>query len=147
METDGPNLRPGELEISNGDEKIWRQVNPGWIHDGRVSSQLFRPTPKDTGEVSVTRSSMVTPEEAYHHHTVALGFASVGVFCVEIGEVNQVDLGVIDDSRVDDGVNRPPGHAYVDFKPVASKGMQQKRASLLRDKAEKHGWQYHPVTD
>lgn len=145
MATDGANLRPGELEISTVDEKLWRQVNPGWVHDGRVSSQLFRPTPKDTGEVSVTRSSLVTPQAAHQHHTGTLGYASVGVFCVEVSEVNETGLRAVDDAHVDDGETRPPAHAYVDYKLIDSKKLQQRRASILRDKAEKHGWQYGPM--
>ncbi|WP_133910695.1 hypothetical protein [Streptomyces sp. NBC_00582] len=145
MATDGPSLRPGENEITNQEEKLWRQVNPGWVHDGRVSSQLFRPTPKDTGEVSVTRSSLVTPEESHRHHTEVMGYASAGVYYVDVAEVQEVGLRVVDDSQVDDEDERPPAHAYVDFKSVQSKGDQQRRASKLRDKAEKHGWQYGPV--
>jgi hypothetical protein len=145
MATDGHNLRPGEFEISDQEEKLWRQVNPSWVHDGRVSSQLFRPTPKDTGEVSVTRSSKVTPEEAHRHHTEVLGYSSAGVYCVEVGEVNEVGLRVVDDSHVDDGEIRPPAHAYVDYKSIETKKLQQRRASVLRDKAENHGWQYGPV--
>ncbi|MER6556228.1 hypothetical protein ABT300_00430 [Streptomyces sp. NPDC001027] len=146
MPTDDSTLRPGESEITNQEEKLWRQVNPSWVHDGRVSSQLFRPTPKDTGEVSVTRSSLVTPEESYRHHTEVLGYSSVGVYYVDVAEVHEVGLRVVDDSQVDDGFERPPAHAYVDFKAVQSKGDQHKRASTLRDKAEKHGWQYGPMT-
>ncbi|MEU1939111.1 hypothetical protein ACH49O_17205 [Streptomyces coeruleorubidus] len=145
MATDDSSLRPGEFEITDQEEKLWRQVNPSWVHDGRVSSQLFRPTPKDTGEVSVTRASLVTPEAAYSHHTGVLGYASAGVYCVDVAEVHEVELRAIDDSQVDDGDERPPAHAYIDFKSVQSKGAQQRRASKLRDNAEKHGWQYGPV--
>lgn len=144
MATDSHNLRPGEFEIVSQGEKLWRQVNPSWIHDGRVSSQLFRPTPKDTGEVSVTRSSVVSPEEAHHHHTEVLGCPSAGVYCVEVGEVNEVGLRVVDDNQVADDEPRPPAHAYVDYKSVETKKLQQRRASILRDAAENHGWQYGP---
>ncbi|MEU9956679.1 hypothetical protein [Streptomyces sp. NPDC050982] len=74
-----------------------------------------------------------------------MGYNSVGVFYVDVAEVHEVALRAVDDSQVDDGY-RPPAHAYIDFKAVQSKGDQQKRASTLRDKAEKHGWQYGPVT-
>src|SRR6478672_4173991 len=111
MATDGSSIRPGENEITNQEEKLWRQVNPGWIHDGRVSSQLFRPTPKDTGEVSVTRSSLVT--ESHRHHTEVMGYASAGVYYVDVAEVQEVGLRVVDDSQVNDEDERPPAHAYV----------------------------------
>ena len=145
MPTDGSNLRPGEIEITDQEERLWRQVHPIWIHDGRVTSQVFSPTPKDSGEVSVTRASLVSPEDAHQHHTETLGLKSIGVYCVDVAEVQEVDLRAVDDSQVDDGEERPPAHAFVDFKAVESPKQQKKRASLLRDKAEKRGWQYGPI--
>lgn len=32
---------------------LLRQVNPRWIREGRVTSQVFRPTPKDEKKLSV----------------------------------------------------------------------------------------------
>ncbi|MFJ9088713.1 hypothetical protein ACIRL3_40525 [Streptomyces sp. NPDC102384] len=146
MVTDGSGLRSGEFEITNLEEKLWRQVHPIWVHDGRVTSQLFSPTPKDTGELSVTRSSVVTAEAAHHHHTEVVGLKSIGVYGVDVAEVQEVGLNAVDDSRVDDGVERPPGHAFVDFKAVSGVKQQKRRASALRDKAEKHGWQHGPTS-
>lgn len=143
MAVDEPALRPGEEVISDQSEKLWRQVNPAWIQDGRVTSQLFSPTPKDTGEVSVTRGSLVSSEESHRYHTEDLGLRSVGVYFVEVADVGAVDLSAIDDSKSEGTEDRPPGHAFIDFKNVGSKQMR-KRASLLRDKAEGNGWQHGP---
>ncbi|GAA1063528.1 hypothetical protein GCM10009574_011390 [Streptomyces asiaticus] len=143
MATDGSSLRPGEFEIVDEGERLWRQVNPAWIQEGRVTSQLFSPTPKDTGEVSVCRASKVSAESSYEHHTEVLGYKSVGVYSVDVVEVEDVGLRAVDDSQVNDGDERPPGHSYIDFKS-ASGNQRKKRASKLRDKAEKRGWQYRP---
>ncbi|UPZ30434.1 hypothetical protein MUK60_23205 [Streptomyces sp. LRE541] len=144
MPTDDSNLRPGEFEITDLEEKLWRQVHPVWVHEGRVTSQLFSPTPKDSGELSVTRASVVTAEAAHRHHTEVVGLKSIGVYCVEVAEVQEAGLNAVDDSQVDDGQERPPGHAFVDFKAVSSAKQQKRRASTLRDKAEKRGWQHGP---
>ncbi|MFJ5707946.1 hypothetical protein [Streptomyces sp. NPDC093105] len=145
MQTDESGLRPGESEIVDQGEKLWRQVHPIWIQEGRVTSQLFSPTPKDSGELSVTRASVVSAEESHGHHTGVMGLKSVGVYSVDVAEVRDVELRAVDDSGVDDGAERPPGHAFVDFKGVPSAKQQKKRASILRDKAEKRGWQYGPT--
>ncbi len=51
--------------ITDADELLFRQVNPNWIREGRVSSQAFRPMPKDEGLLSVDRGSMTTPEASF----------------------------------------------------------------------------------
>ena len=35
------------------DTLLFRQVNPGWIREGRVTSQAFKPTAKDEKKLSV----------------------------------------------------------------------------------------------
>ncbi|MFJ8269350.1 hypothetical protein ACIQ8G_03085 [Streptomyces sp. NPDC094154] len=145
MATDGSDLRPGEVEITEHGEKLWRQVHPIWVQDGRVTSQLFSPTPKDSGELSVTRASIVSAKEAHQYHTEVMGLESIGVYGVEVAEVREVGLRAVDDAQADGAENRPPGHAYVDFKDVRSAGQRRKRASILRDRAENRGWQHGPT--
>ncbi|MGW1956721.1 hypothetical protein ACWCPI_28900 [Streptomyces sp. NPDC001920] len=89
---------------------------------------------------------MVTAEAAHQHHTEVVGLKSIGVYCVDIAEVQEVGLNAVDDSQVDDGAERPPGHAFVDFKAAPSAKQQKRRASALRDKAEKRGWQHGPTS-
>ncbi|WP_159048209.1 hypothetical protein [Streptomyces sp. XY511] len=147
MAADEPVLRPGEEIISNRDEKLWRQVHPVWVQDGRVTSQLFSPTPKDSGELSTTRSSIVSAESAHQHHTEAMGLKSVGVYSVSVSDVEDVDLLAVDDSKAEGGDNRPPGHAFIDFKRVSSPKQIRKRASILRDKAESGGWRHRSASE
>lgn len=144
MQDESFDLRPGEFVIDDLEERLWRQVNPAFVHDGRVTSQAFSPTPKDSGELSTSRRSVVGAEAAYTHHTVVLGYSSVGVYSVDVREVVEEQLRVIDDSAVDDGESRPPGHAFVDFRSIASIKGHRKIAAKLRDKAEQRGWEYRP---
>ncbi|MET9700663.1 hypothetical protein ABZY31_27600 [Streptomyces sp. NPDC006529] len=144
MQDENSGLREGEFLIEGGKEKLWRQVTPTWVHDGRVTSQIFKPTPKDIGELSVTRQSKVTPKEAYDYYTRILNLNSVGVYSVDVDEVRGEGLRAVDDSMVEDGETRPPGHSFIDFKHLTSKGSRERRGANLRDKAEKRGWQYRP---
>ncbi|WP_051731960.1 hypothetical protein [Kitasatospora phosalacinea] len=146
MQNDDAGLRPGEYILTDESEFLWRQINPAFIHDGKVSKQAFTPTPKDTGELSTVRSSKVTAEQSHSHHTAILGLASVGVYSVQVSDVAEVQLRAVDDSAVDDGDERPPGHAFVDFKTVTSSKARQRIGSSLRDKAEARGWQYQAET-
>jgi hypothetical protein len=136
-------LRSGEVELVELEENIWRQVNPAFVHDGRVSSQAFTPSSKDGGELSSSRASRVTAKESFDHYVQILKLQSFGVYSLTVGEVRAEDLRVIDDSAVGDGENRPPGHVYVDFKGISRKDAK-KAAGKLRSAAEKHGWAYLP---
>ncbi|MGW6258513.1 hypothetical protein [Streptomyces sp. NPDC055085] len=144
MRDDVTGLRPGEIEITDSDALVWRQVNPAFIHDGRVSSQAFVPTEKDAGELSVNQASLVSAEAAFDHYTRTLEFPSAGVYSLTVGEVAEVPLSVVDDNAVEDGETRPPGHAFVDFKPITSGKRAKKIAALLRDRSEARGWVYQP---
>jgi hypothetical protein len=73
-----------------------------------------------------------------------LELRSVGVYSVDVAEVADVGLRAVDDSQVSDGRERPPGHAYVDYKSVLNSNQQKKRAAKLRDAAQKRGWEYQP---
>lgn len=37
----------GEVVLQDTEEELFRLVHPSFVHDGRVSSQALRPTPKD----------------------------------------------------------------------------------------------------
>lgn len=47
---------------------LHRQVHPSWIQEGRVTSQAFKPTPKDEGMLSVYDGDVSGPEESWRHH-------------------------------------------------------------------------------
>lgn len=107
-------------------ELLHRQVHPSFIRDGRPTSAAFRPTPKDGGELSVSRGSILSPQEA-HQAYVASGPASAGVWSVSVGEVEAAGLHAYEDKLPD-----APAHAVIDFKPLASNGMRDRTADLLK---------------
>ena len=65
---------------------LHRQVNPSWVHLGRVTSQAFKPTPKDNRRLSVYDGDQVTAHRAWSHYTGDLGFTSIGVLAVTVSE-------------------------------------------------------------
>jgi hypothetical protein len=48
---------------------LLRQVHPSFVQAGRVTSQAFRPTPKDRSLLSVYDGDQITPEAAWIHFT------------------------------------------------------------------------------
>lgn len=63
---------------------LFRQVNPSWMKLGRVTSQAFKPTPKDRGRLSAYDGDRMTAEKAWRHYTMELGYRSVGVLAVTV---------------------------------------------------------------
>ena len=51
---------------------LLRQVNPSWIKNGRITSQVFKPTPKDAGCLSVYDGDQITAEASWRHYTIEL---------------------------------------------------------------------------
>lgn len=79
---------------------LYRQVNPSWIQSGRVTSQAFKPTPKDERRLSVYDGDLITPADAWRHYTESLGFSSVGVCRRLGGGVHHAWIGVGDPIRI-----------------------------------------------
>ena len=72
--------------LDDPEELLFRQVPPSWVDDGEPTSQAFRPTKKDEGELSVALGSLTTPEGAYVHHTLVLKLQSAGTWAVTVAE-------------------------------------------------------------
>ncbi len=89
---------------------LFRQVNPSWVRNGRISSQVFRPTSKDKKKLSACDGREITAKESYLHYTTRLGFASVGVVAVTAGECKQEQLPVVPDPQPEFSE-----HVIVDF--------------------------------
>ncbi len=116
---------------------LFRQVHPSFIRAGRVTSQAFRPTPKDRSLLSVYDGDMLTPEDSWRHYTVVLGLVSVGAMAISVEECSDEGLP----SRPDP---EPfPEHAVVDFTGL-SESQIEKKSKKLKVAAETRGWQYAP---
>ncbi len=116
---------------------LHRQVNPSWVQQGRVTSQAFRPTPKDDKKLSVYDGDKITAAKAWEHFTVTLTLSSVGVLAVTVAECTSLELSPTPDEK------EFPEHALIDFTPHTEKEIVGK-SKLLKVRAETRGWQYQP---
>ncbi len=117
---------------------LLRQIHPSFIQDGRVTSQAFRPTPKDEFLLSVDDGDRVTPEASWQRFTVNPACKSVGVQAVSQAECTAQGLNVIEDG------NPHPEHCSVDFTAFDKKSIE-KKSKLLRAQAEMRGWLFREV--
>lgn len=115
---------------------LLRQVNPSFVQNGRVTSQVFRPTPKDQQQLSVYDGDLTDAPAAYQHYTESLELASDGVLAVTVDECSQLDLPARNDPKPDF-----QAHAVIDFSDFG-KSQAEKKAKSLRRKAESRDWLY-----
>jgi hypothetical protein len=116
---------------------LLRQIHPNFLQNGRVSSQAFRPTPKDENRLSVYDGDQIDPEPAYRHYTERLCFQSSGVMAVTVSECGALALPVEADP-----MPSFPEHVVIDFSAY-SKNAVEKKAKQLKAVAEARGWLYH----
>lgn len=124
--------------LTDSDEVLFCQVNPGWLVDDEPSSQAFRPTPKDEGMLSVSRGSMTTAEAAYRLHAEERQLRSAGTWGVTVGEAQQDGLAAVEDPLDDD-----PAHAFIDYRGLG-RGATEARAKVLRSRARERGALFRP---
>jgi len=114
---------------------LHRQINPSWVQQGRVTSQAFRPTPKDQKKLSVYDGDQITAELAWEHFTSQLHLLSVGVLAITVSECRSSSLLITPDPAP------YPEHVVVDFSAHAENTIL-KIGKQLRNRAESRGWQY-----
>ncbi len=124
----------------NADTLLLRQVNPVWVQSSRVTSQVFKPTPKDQKRLSVYDGDQVTARESWRHFTEQLGYSSAGVLAVSVGECRSLGLGAKPDPEPF------PAHAVIEF-DNCSNAQIEKKAKQLRSLADARGWQYRAGVD
>ena len=117
----------------NDNTLLLRQIHPTFVQAGRVTSQAFRPTPKDECQLSVYDGELIESEAAWKHYTDELRLQSVGVQAVTHRECADLDLPVKSDPE------RFPEHTIIDFTGL-TKNPVEKKAKQLRSKAELRGW-------
>jgi hypothetical protein len=114
---------------------LLRQVHPSFVQQGRVTSQAFRPTPKDQGLLSVYDGDLISPEHAWQHYAGTLGLASQGVMGVTVAQCLRESLPVTSDPVPF------PEHAVIDFRALTDREVENK-SKRLRMYAQARGWQY-----
>lgn len=115
------------------DTLLLRQIHPSFIQDGRVTSQAFRPTPKDEFLLSVDDGDRVTAEAAWQRFVANSACTSAGVQAVSLAECVAQELPVVEDGEPH------PEHCSVDFTAFDKKAIE-KKSKLLRAQAETRGW-------
>jgi hypothetical protein len=114
---------------------LLRQINPSWVQAGRVTSQAFKPTPKDKKRLSVYDGDQVTAEDSWRHYTEQLKYSSVGVMAVTVGDCRSLNLPVEPDPEPF------PEHVVIRFDDCSNSQIETK-AKHLKKSAEERGWLY-----
>lgn len=119
---------------------LYRQVHPSWVQAGRITSQVFRPTPKDQNKLSAYDGDRISAEKAWIHYTRELSLSSCGVVAVTIQECEAESLTVHRDGKPF------AEHVSIDFTSRGAKSIDG-IAKRLRNAAVRRGWQYEPGPD
>lgn len=114
---------------------LLRQIHPSFVQSGRITSQAFRPTPKDEKRLSVYDGDRIQPQDSWEHYTKEQGFLSVGVMAVNRGECTAEKLTVSADGKPF------PEHVTIDFSAFSNSEIE-KKAKVLRQHAQTRGWQF-----
>lgn len=112
---------------------LLRQIHPTFHQNGRVTSQAFRPTPKDENQLSVDNGDLISPEDSWNRFSAQPECASRGVMAVSQHEC--VGCGV---RAIEDGIPYA-AHCYLDFAPFSSNAAS-KIGKKLAAKAQERGW-------
>jgi hypothetical protein len=105
------------------------------VQQGHVTSQVFRPTPKDEKKLSVYDGDQITAENAWIHFTEKLRYKSIGVLAISVGELKAHSLP----SKPDPAPF--PEHVVIDFTGVVENQII-KKAKYIRGLAVSRGWLY-----
>jgi hypothetical protein len=117
----------------NTDTFLLRQVHPAFIQSGKITSQVFRPTPKDESKLSLYNGDLINPEDAYSHYTSQLFLESAGVVAITKAECESQELQIVEDCVPF------PEHCSLDFGTM-TKSQVEKKAKYLKKYAETRGW-------
>jgi hypothetical protein len=112
---------------------LLRQVHPNFIKNGVVTSQAFRPTPKDEDLLSVYDGDQIDPKTAWQHYTCELSLESKGVLGVTQAQCQEIALPVRADPE------RFPEHAVIVFTAFERKQIET-LAKKLKLHALARGW-------
>lgn len=112
---------------------LLRQIHPSFIQNGRVTSQAFRPTPKDEFLLSVDNGDLICAQASYQRFNANPACKSVGVQAVSQQECAALELPIIEDGQP------YPEHCSLDFRTL-DRNAVEKKAKLLRTQAQNRGW-------
>lgn len=114
---------------------LLRQIHPSFVQNGRVTSQAFRPTPKDGLNLSAYDGNKITALDSWTHFTSQENCRSMGVMAITNGECMSQELNVIPDGLPF------PEHVSIDFSNFEKSAIEKKAKALAR-LAHERGWLY-----
>lgn len=112
---------------------LLRQIHPAFVQQDKVTSQAFRPTPKDEQLLSVDNADKIKPIDAWNRFVDNPQCKSIGVLAVSNEECASLELEVIEDAKP------YPEHCSISFNGL-SNGQINKKAKILRSYAENRDW-------
>lgn len=133
FESSAQRTQPSRYNGMTENTLLLRQIHPTFVQNGRVTSQAFRPSPKDENHLSVDNGDMVTATDAWKRFVAQPNSSSCGVMAVAHCECASHSLPV-----VEDGIPYPE-HCYLDFSSFGRKESDRigkKLAALAHDR----GW-------
>ena len=117
----------------NDNTLLYRVVNSNYVQGGKVSSQAFRPRPRDHKRLSVYDGDQIGPEAVWRHYTSDLSNPPTGVLAITVAECYAEQLPVQPDPVP------LPEHVLIDFTAFGTNQIKRKSESL-RDKAVAREW-------
>ena len=119
---------------------LHRQVFPAHIHNGEITSQVFKPMRRNSNRLSVYDGDLISAEESWKHYVNVLHNQSKGVVAVTVQECTDIQLHAQADPT--DFAE----HAVIDFNELSRKEVERKSDSL-KQRALERGWLYQPPQD
>lgn len=119
------------------DTLLLRQIHPNFVQQGRVTSQAFRPTPKDENLLSVDDGDRISAASAFVRFTATPDCRSAGIMAVTQAECTAQQLPVLADGQP------YPEHCSIDF-TACTPGERDRKAKRLARDAQERGWQFLP---
>lgn len=121
----------------NDDTLLLRQVHPTFVQNGTITSQVFRPTPKDENLLSVDNGDKISTRDSFERFCEQPNCNSAGVMAVTCQECKERELEVVEDG------DPYPEHCSIDYS-AHSKKQVEKIAKYLKRQAQSRGWQFQP---
>ena len=115
------------------DTLLLRQVHPSFVQEGRVTSQAFRPTPKDDKRLSTYDGDQITAEQSWEHFIQQPDCRSAGVMAASYAECTALELNVVADGATFQE------HVSIDYSQYVESDIKKKAKLLARD-AQERGW-------
>lgn len=106
---------------------LLRQIHPSFVQGGRVTSQAFRPTPKDDNLLSVYDADQISASESLQHFLAQPDCKSCGVMAISNGECAHEELVVIPDGVPFDS------HVSVDFSAHPKGEIEKKSKTTVEE--------------